>query len=241
MPLTPTRIETAANWASSNPVLANNEVGIESDTGIVKVGDGVRAWVPLNVTENQQTSSQKALSTSDETGTGAQVYATSPTLVTPVLGVATATSVNGSTIPTSKTIVVTTDKLSVHAATTSAELAGVISDETGTGALVFGTSPVLTTPKITGVIGAGGAAPTIASAATIAPTTAITFVSGVTGIDTITAPAPIATQGGSIVIIPTGIFITSLAGNIALSSTSVANRALRMTYDPTTTKWYPSY
>lgn len=39
-------------------------------------------------------------------------------------------------------------KLSVHAATTSAELAGVISDETGSGKLVFDTSPTLTTPTI---------------------------------------------------------------------------------------------
>jgi hypothetical protein len=73
---------------------------------------------------------------------------TSPTLVTPALGVATATSVNGTTIPSSKTLVVTTDKISVLAATTSAELAGVISDETGTGALVFGTSPAISDPKV---------------------------------------------------------------------------------------------
>jgi hypothetical protein len=32
---------------------------------------------------------------------------TSPTLVTPVLGVATATSINGTTIPSSKTLVAT--------------------------------------------------------------------------------------------------------------------------------------
>jgi hypothetical protein len=74
----------------------------------------------------------------------------SPTLSgTPALGVATATSINGTTIPSTKTLVVTTDKLNVHAATTSAELAGIISDETGSGALVFGTSPTLTTPNIT--------------------------------------------------------------------------------------------
>jgi hypothetical protein len=82
------------------------------------------------------------------TGTGALVFATSPTLATPTLGVATATSVNGTTIPSSKTLVVTTDKLSVHAATTSAELAGVISDETGSGALVFANTPTLVTPNI---------------------------------------------------------------------------------------------
>ena len=50
---------------------------------------------------------------------------------------------------------VTTDKLSTLAATTSAELAGVISDETGTGALVFGTSPTLTTPVIASIVNTG--------------------------------------------------------------------------------------
>lgn len=83
------------------------------------------------------------------TGTGNVVMDTSPTLVTPNIGVATATSINGTTIPASKTLIVTTDKLSALAATTSSELAGVISDETGSGALVFGTSPSLATPVIT--------------------------------------------------------------------------------------------
>src|SRR5689334_6224072 len=41
-----------------------------------------------------------------------------------------------------------TGKLSQFAATTSAELAGVISDETGTGALVFGTGPTLSNPVV---------------------------------------------------------------------------------------------
>jgi hypothetical protein len=40
------------------------------------------------------------------------------------------------------------NKLSFFAATTSAELAGVISDETGSGALVFATSPTLVTPVL---------------------------------------------------------------------------------------------
>jgi hypothetical protein len=40
--------------------------------------------------------------------------------------------------------------LAAHAATTSAQLRGVISDETGTGSLVFGTSPTIASPTITG-------------------------------------------------------------------------------------------
>lgn len=49
------------------------------------------------------------------------------------------------TLPASGTVAVTSDKLSVFAPTSSAELAGVISDETGSGYLVFGTSPTFTT------------------------------------------------------------------------------------------------
>jgi hypothetical protein len=73
---------------------------------------------------------------------------TSPTLTTPALGVATADSINGTSIPNTKTLVVTTDKLNVLASTSSSELAGIISDETGTGALVFANTPTLVTPNI---------------------------------------------------------------------------------------------
>ena len=52
-------------------------------------------------------------------------------------------------------VAVTTGKLSQFAATTSAALAGVITDETGTGALVFGTSPTLTTPVISSITNTG--------------------------------------------------------------------------------------
>jgi hypothetical protein len=44
--------------------------------------------------------------------------------------------------------VYTTSKISALAATSSSELAGVISDETGTGALVFANTPTLVTPAI---------------------------------------------------------------------------------------------
>jgi hypothetical protein len=103
---------------------------------------------PSNLT-GPITSVGSATSIASQTGTGTKfVVDTSPTLVTPVLGVATATSINGTTIPSTKTLVVTTDSLAVHAATTSAQLAGIISDETGSGALVFGTSPTLVTPSL---------------------------------------------------------------------------------------------
>ena len=113
------------------------------------------------------------------------------------------------------------------------------------------TSMVLTTPNIGAATGTSiklssfsavsAAAPTIASATTIAPTTPIAFVSGTTAVVTITAAAPISTGGGTITLIPTGAFTWTTAGNIAVAGTAVVSRALTMTYDATTTKWYPSY
>jgi hypothetical protein len=102
-------------------------------------------------------------------------------------------------------------------------------------------SPTFTNVKLSGLVATTAAAPTIASATTIAPTTPITFISGTTAIVTITAPAPISAGGGTIVFIPTGAFTWTAAGNIAVLGTAVVNRALSLTYDVTTAKWYPSY
>jgi hypothetical protein len=137
------------------------------------------------------TSAQLAGVISDETGSGALVFANTPTLVTPVLGTpnsGTLTNCTGlpilagttgtlsvarggtgvGTIGTAGQILQvnagatalefitpsgggnaqTANPLSQFAATTSAQLAGVISDETGSGSLVFSNSPALVTPAL---------------------------------------------------------------------------------------------
>jgi collagen type VII alpha len=53
------------------------------------------------------------------------------------------TSVNGTAIPASATLVKTTDNLSVLATSSSAQLATVLSDKTGSGPAVFGTGPTI--------------------------------------------------------------------------------------------------
>ena len=41
------RRDTAANWTSVDPVLAEGELGIEVDTSYFKIGDGTTAWSGL--------------------------------------------------------------------------------------------------------------------------------------------------------------------------------------------------
>lgn len=41
------RRDTYANWASTNPVLANGEQSLETNTGLVKIGDGTTAYTSV--------------------------------------------------------------------------------------------------------------------------------------------------------------------------------------------------
>lgn len=42
-----TRKDTAANWTSANPLLLQGERGLETDTGLTKMGDGTTSWTSL--------------------------------------------------------------------------------------------------------------------------------------------------------------------------------------------------
>lgn len=89
-------------------------------TGLTSLGANVATFL------GAPTSANLAAAVTDETGSGAVVFATSPTLVTPVLGVATATSVNKVTITapaTSATLTVANGK--TLTANSSLTLAGV--------------------------------------------------------------------------------------------------------------------
>jgi hypothetical protein len=138
---------TASQWTSANPTLEAGEAGYETDTGKAKIGTGSTAWNSLDYSIGAlpisditglgtgvatflgtPTSSNLAAAVTDETGTGALVFANTPTLVTPNIGVATATSVNGTTIPSTSTLLTT--------ASTSSALTS------------FGTSPTLNDPKL---------------------------------------------------------------------------------------------
>lgn len=127
---------------------------------------------------------------SDETGSGALVFANTPTLVTPVLGVATATSINGLTITSStgtftltnlKTLAVTnsltlsgTDSTVMTFPSTTATIARTDAAQTFTGVQTLSSSPVLSSGAVT-----------VSGNAVTFPTTADTLVARATT-DTLT-------------------------------------------------------
>ena len=90
-------------------------------------------------------SSELAGVISDETGTGALVFANSPTLVTPALGTPSSVTLsNASGLPISTGVSGLGTGVATFLATpSSANLASAVTGETGTGALVFGTSATL--------------------------------------------------------------------------------------------------
>jgi hypothetical protein len=145
---------------------------------------------------------------------------------------------------------------------TSANLRAAMTDETGTGLLVFNTTPTLVTPVLGAATGTSLVLSGAATAATVAVsnvigTTAVANTLGITSnvlatpkdinfvaaglIKTITVPSLFVGAGGAITLIPTAAFTWDASGNIALPGTAVVGRPLTMTYDGTTQKFYPSY
>jgi len=95
-------------------------------------------------------SANLASAVTDETGTGALVFANTPTLVTPVLGTPTSgTLTNCTGLPISTGVSGLAANIATFLATpSSANLVAALTDETGSGALVFATSPTLVTPVL---------------------------------------------------------------------------------------------
>ncbi len=98
--LTSPSLTTPALGTPSSGTLTN-ATGLPISTGVSGLGTGVATFL------GTPSSANLLAAVTDETGTGSLVFATSPTLTTPALGVATATSINSTTIPSSVTLVST--------------------------------------------------------------------------------------------------------------------------------------
>lgn len=134
---------------------ANNPQLSGGSTGAIPYQSGDTATTFLSIGTPSQVlqvnSSADAPEWVSSTGSGNVVRATSPTLVTPLLGTPTSgTLTNCTGLPISTGVSDLGAGVANFLATpTSENLASAVTNETGTGALVFGTDAALTNPTIT--------------------------------------------------------------------------------------------
>jgi len=145
----PPRMTNAQRTAISSPAEGLMVYQTDGTSGLYYYNGS--AWIYIiNSTTNVVSVVNGGTGTTAATGTGSVVLNTSPSLITPALGTpSSATLTNASGLPIASGVSgLGTGIASFLATPTSSNLASAISDETGSGALVFGTSPSFTTPSL---------------------------------------------------------------------------------------------
>jgi len=210
------------------------------------------------------TSAQLAGVISDETGSGSLVFATSPTLTTPILGTPTSGNLSNCTnIPVNQatgTLAVANGGTGITSFGTgvatwlgtpsSANLASAVTDETGSGSLVFGTAPTLSNPTVTNYV------ETYYNIGTVTSTVTLDLANGtfqnltLTSATALTVTMPTLGAGKSFILIvrqpasgtATTVTFTSVKwpNNTAPTITATLSRADIISFFSDGTNWYGS-
>lgn len=185
---------TAQQWLnqslSNDLTVSKTGVVTLANTGVTAQTYGSSTAIPVltvdskgRITSATTAALATSLSIAGDTGTDSVSLLSDTLTFVGGAGITSTVTNNTVTFDTDGSVARSTDTLNYFSATTSAQLASVISDETGTGKLVFGTSPVFTTDVTTDsltfsvfntnatTVSAFGAATTLAIGATSGNTT----------------------------------------------------------------------
>jgi hypothetical protein len=187
-----------------------NATGLPISTGVSGLGTGVATFLAT------PTSANLASAVTDETGSGSLVFATSPTLTTPVLGTpssGTLSSCTGLSLTTGVTGTLPVanggtgiTSLGTGVATflgtpSSSNLASAVTDETGSGSLVFATSPTVNNPTITNYVESVVAIGTVTTSNTLSLTNGTVQTATLTASTACTFTMPTAVAGKSFMLL----------------------------------------
>lgn len=151
---------TAEQWLnqslSGDLTITKAGVVTLANTGVVAQTYGSTTAIPVltidskgRITSASTASISTSISIAGDTGTDSVALLTDTLTFVGGAGITSAVTNNTVTLDVDGTVARSTNTLNYFSATTSAQLASVISDETGSGLLVFGTSPTFTTSVVT--------------------------------------------------------------------------------------------